>query len=263
MADYYSLIPEVSQGGTIRHKRTYSDHLIDLPITGRTIIRDAIMQRRPPWHKYTQKKRKKYHRNFPYKRIDRGLVPKMRVGWAKYVSEDLSYAPAATSGSLNFNLNDMSDPGAALGAQLPQWWTEISAMYVHYKVNIASWHIHISNTSTDQVQGAYCMCRSTEVCPATAAGLTECIQKGKPFWLGATDENLTNHTDLHSVWSIKRHEPKDSRDAADYGAAVTLGPAKTWMVNIVLNSAANISVKYRIIINFYVELSELQQNAPD
>jgi len=263
METFFGFNPPNTRGYKTDTFRTVQDYKFSLPGIHSSQI--AQMQQAHPRKilTMTKKKKKGYKRHFPYKRVDRSLVPKTRIGWLKYVSDDLSYAPGATSGILTFSMNDLNDPGAALSATKCQWWTELAAMYKMYKVHVCSWHVHISNTTADQVQGGHCTVEEAEIPPTTAAGLTEAIQKGKPFWLGATDENLTNHADLTGLWQLKRYVRAESRDAATYGSEVTSQPNRVYQTSIVLNSASNISVKYRIIMHFYVELYELQQNAPD
>lgn len=213
----------------------------------------------------TQSKKRK--RPFPKVKLYPKIVPNHRYGTIKWVSGDLSYAPAATTGGITLNLNAANDPGKTVDTQAPQWWTELSAIYKYYKVLSTHWHMHLSNTTADQLQGAYCYTLDAEVVPTTAAGLTECIQKGQPFWVGATDENLTNHVDLVGTWSLKKQisaSPSNKGvDDSTYAAEVAATPAKEYVLNFVFGSAGNISIKYRVVMEMFVELYDLQQNAPD
>lgn len=213
----------------------------------------------------TKRKRSSKHRYSEPRKVPR-LIPNHKYGLLKWVSADLSYAPASTTGGVILNLNAANDPGKGVDAQQPQWWTELSAIYKYYKVLSTRWHMHISNTTADQLQGAYCVTIDAESPPTTAAGLTECIQKGQPFWVGATDENLTNHVDLVGTWSLKKqisiNNEKGVNDSS-YAAEVASTPVKEYVLNFVFGSAGNISIKYRVVMEMFVELYDLQQNAPD
>jgi len=211
----------------------------------------------------TKKKKKGKSKHFPYKKQIKALCPKTSSGIVKWVSDDLSYAPAATTGGLTFYLNSYNDPGAALSAVKPQWYTEVSSIWKKYKVYSCKWHVHMSNTTADQVQGGYCMTAAAEIPPDTAAGLTECIQKGHPFWIGATDENLSNHIDLEGTWSLKKNITKHDVIGDYYTTNMDTDPSETWACHITLGSAANISIKYRITMEMFVVVYNYQQNAPD
>lgn len=268
MSEFKSYIPlAVSQGGTVSsfnppnirgHKRERSYEWSNQGLIVPTMPRVAVKGK-------TQTKKRKRH--FPERKFYPRIVPNHKYGVIKWVSGDLTYAPAATTGGITLNLNAANDPGKAVDTQAPQWWTELSAIYKYYKVLSTHWHFHLSNTTADQLQGAYCVTLDAEALPTTAAGLTECIQKGEPFWVGATDENLTNHVDLVGSWSLKKQiaaspSPKGVDDSS-YAAEVTTTPAKEYILNFVFGSAGNISIKYRVVMEMFVELYDLQQNAPD
>lgn len=259
---------EVDHSNARTRSYDWSSNTVPLNFNPRHIIDIIPRAQMHPFHPRTgyiatEKRKRKKSRHFPYMKLYTAMVPKHRFGIMKWVSDDLSYVPAATAGSIAIYMNSMNDPGAALSATLPQWWTELSAIYKRYRVHSCHYWIHMSNTTVDQVQGGYCVTSSEEVPPGTAAGLTEAIQKGSAFWLGATDENLTNHTDIKGFWSLKKVAKSKGTVAEDYSADVTNNPTRSYGLTVVLGSAANLSIKYRVVCTYWVELYEYQQNAPD
>lgn len=230
---------------------------IDVPI-----VANAQMQAFHPQHYSGTDKKKKRKHKWRKTFIARPLITKRWFGISKWVSDDLAYAPAATTGSIAWSMNSWFDPGAALTAAAPQWYTELSAIYAYYKVHSCKWTLYIQNTTADMVQCAHCTTLAAEVPPATAAGLTEAIQKGKAWFLGATDENFTNRVEKYGGWSMKKQIGYNIA-ASTYGSAMGFNPGTEYYTTVVMGSANNISVKYRIVMEMFVELYNLQQNAPD
>lgn len=258
----------VDSQGVITYNRYLNNPYKRFKVSDSRMSLPAIGQAQARWMGYGRagytKKKRKLHKYFERRKVDRGIIPLEKRGWLKWVSDDLTYTAGAATGSINFSLNSVYDPGAALTDVRPQYWTEISAIWKCYKVFLCSFHLHLSNTTAEQVKGSWCMVQSSEVCPGTAAGLTENIQKGgHMFFVGATDENLTNHTDLHGIWKLHNYAKLGDKDWASYGAEVTTSPAQQYYLNVNLSSAANIVVMYRAVFNFWVEFNTHQQNAPD
>lgn len=210
----------------------------------------------------TMKKKRKSSRHWPYKLKIPKMLPERKMGIIKWVQDDYTYTAGATNGAMLYYMNCPRDPSAAMGAQAPQYWTELTAIYYRYKVLSVRWHLHISNTTADQVQGGECYCNSAQAPPSTAAGLTECIQRGKPFWIGATDENLSNHVDLVGTWRLKAITHKGENEYM-YGGDAANNPARVECLQINMASAANIVVKARMTMTLCVLFWEKTQNAPD
>jgi len=254
-----SNIPFAPGTGWHRVKRT-----LDIPYQPYSNKRIAVasMPRGNAIKTQTKKRKKKTKKGHEYHAKIPRLVANHRMGLIKWVGDDAVYQPAATSGRMIFHMNDLSDPGGAHSAQLPQWWTEISGIYKRYKVLSCKWEIRFINVTASIVQGAYCYAEETEAPPDSAAGLTEGIQKGRMFDVGATDENYSNHQIIYGMWALKHHMKKNVM-GDDYGATVTTAPARVWCLVVNVGSAANVDLKYRAIMELCVELNDLQQNAPD
>nr|QXP07601.1 MAG: putative capsid protein [Arizlama virus] len=211
-----------------------------------------------------RKKRRTRRHHYYKKRMIPRAFPSTKVCKMRFVGEDTSYSPAATSGAIDFGINSFYDPMGASGAIHPQYYAEMYAIYKNYKVLGAHWKLYIQNTTADMVQCAHCNTLAAEVPPTSAAGLTECIQRGKPWFLGATDENYTNRRTIVGGWSLKKTlKSKQLRSDKDFGALTGAAPSILYYLHIALNSASNINVKYRVIWDFIVEFHDFRQNAPD
>jgi len=242
----------------------YHDYRLSLPAIS-TPSTSINMKSKTKTRFATSTRRKKTRRGRYYRRraIPRAF-PQYKICKMRYVSEDANYAPGATTGGLNFIINSFNDPGSAFGAQQPQYFTEMSAVYKNYKILSARWRLYIQNTTADMVQAGHCICNSDEVPPTSADGLTETIQRGKAWFLGATDENFTNRRTIVGSWSLKRTlRSKALRSLQDLSAPVSSAPAKQYDLHIALGSANNIVVKCRMVWDFIVQFYDLQQNAPD
>lgn len=275
MSEAYPLA--VSQGGTItRYLSNAGAHLPPSrqrisynPRQGRRIINVPIVAQQMNWHPYhnrvyTQRKKRKTSRHHPYDIGIPRMVPSSRMGLIKWVGAEGTYQPAGQHGYLTFYINSFYNPGAAVDASRPQWYSELAAIYQRYKVVSAKCSIRLINTTTDLVDAGSCFTMSDELPPATAAGLTECIQKGSQFYIGATDENYSNHAQHEKTWSLKKYVRNiTTRTGDEYSAGAASNPTKLWCWNINFGSAANLVLKYRCTIEMVVLFFNLQQNAPD
>lgn len=230
----------------------------------KTIVEVMSGQKRWMRPYVTKKDKYKKQRHWPYKRAIPRFIPTSRMGVIRWVGAEGTYQPAGQHGQLVYYVNSFYNPGAAVDASRVQWYSEIGAIYQRYRVVSAKVSMRLINTTADLVDCGAAFVMNDELPPTTAAGLTECIQKGSQFYIGATDENFSNHHQLERTWSLKKYVRNYATRVGDeYSAGVASNPAKLWCLVISFGSAANLVIKYRCQIEMVVNFFNLQQNAPD
>lgn len=186
------------------------------------------------------------------------LVPPYKYVFTRIVSDLVSYAPAANDGTIVLNLNSLYDPMDTNGTEQPLYYTEMSNLYGRYKVYSCKYLVTIFNTTGDLVEVAYVARFAT----GAPTDFREARQTGKTRVIGATDENISNKSLIKGLWSLKKHA-NESRADTTYSGLFGANPSALAKLYILLESSANVSVKYRVEMQFYCKLDTRVANASD
>jgi len=170
------------------------------------------------------------------------------------LSDLLAYAPAATTGTLNFNMNSINDPFGTLDDNQPMYYDQLSLIYGKYKVLSAYYTLTLVNTTADLCEVGTCIHEIGSL-PTTVREAVESLG-GHYFQIGATDENISNKKVIKGGYKLAKMAGKSLADAS-YSANISNDPAEKHQLVVMLSSANNISIKYRMEMYQYVELYEV------